>query len=689
MSLNAKYEADFNSFYDAVNAANAGLDAWEKSGERVEAQMNDVAGSLSGIQANDAINAATFNMNELAKSAGDVPKKVEDIADESATLPPIFSQIGKTAAAMFTISAITSFAKEMIALGSEVKTLALSLDMTYDEVQKLQGIAQGTSTPINALAKGIQTLQERLGDDNSGAVAALDKLGISLDEFTGANEYDKLIMLSDGFKQIGSQEEFAKTAADLFGGSWRTMAPALKSDIKEIGDNTLTWSNETVENLGTAEAAWNSFANVVKYAGGTLVGALADFFSTNPEWDKQTTKIPVDAVKVADAFDQVARAGDGVKLSQEELNAILKKSNDDLAESIAKNTELAEAQAELDSAGAGWKGTLALMNQETVTAIKGYLDAGVSQKALATVYGLTATQVKAVASAMKEENDELEKQEKLARVVGDMWRETYQIQAEQIGTSTDIAVAEIDRWAQTAIDRAKEAGIATAEFYDALAALTHERMNNVLIDWNAIADNSQEAYARNLAQVADKAEATFQYMIGHSESFSVATLQHFGEVAQAARDAANNWRESWTEAADGATAAVEKSVERVTAVMSEAFGGNKNAPGSVGINTEGISFGSVSPEAALKAYTARFGTGSAAGMIGGGPPPDFLSWAMSMGLAGRAPTFPPTGGAGVTNNINLNGLLGTDDPQTRSLIKDLVGEAFAESMRGQRLLSSA
>ena len=113
-------------------------------------------------------------------------------------------------------------------------------------------------------------------------------------------------------------------------------------------------------------------------------------------------------------------------------------------------------------------------------------------------------------------------------------------------------------------------------------------------------------------------------------------------------------------------------------------------PGGVGsgvitpggtINTGGISFpaGGVTLEQAFQNYSARFGGNAPLGMIGGGPAPDFLSWALKMGYAQQ----------GVTNNINLNGVLGTDDPQTRDLVKRLVGDAFADTMRNQRLLSSA
>ena len=97
-------------------------------------------------------------------------------------------------------------------------------------------------------------------------------------------------------------------------------------------------------------------------------------------------------------------------------------------------------------------------------------------------------------------------------------------------------------------------------------------------------------------------------------------------------------------------------------------------------------------ESALKNYTARYGTSSAAGLMGGGTMlPDFITWAKSMGLAtSGAPSFPSGGNVGgVNQTINMNGLLGTNDPATRDLIKTMVGDAMAESLRGQRLLSSA
>jgi len=47
------------------------------------------------------------------------------------------------------------------------------------------------------------------------------------------------------------------------------------------------------------------------------------------------------------------------------------------------------------------------------------------------------------------------------------------------------------------------------------------------------------------------------------------------------------------------------------------------------------------------------------------------------------------GAGGTVVNISMTGMLGANDPQTRQAITQVVGDALAQSMRGQRLLSSA
>jgi hypothetical protein len=77
-------------------------------------------------------------------------------------------------------------------------------------------------------------------------------------------------------------------------------------------------------------------------------------------------------------------------------------------------------------------------------------------------------------------------------------------------------------------------------------------------------------------------------------------------------------------------------------------GMDQKAPGaSVPIDIGEINYGTMGFAKVFEEYTKKAGAGGGAlgGFIGGGPPKDFLTWALSMGLATRGPT--------VTNTFNI------------------------------------
>ena len=154
-------------------------------------------------------------------------------------------------------------------------------------------------------------------------------------------------------------------------------------------------------------------------AGGWKIGRLvADFFDLDQKIGGAAAKLlgwgdvagqqagaKADAIQRAFELTgrRVTTVGEALSITTEWLTAHNKKAKD--AEKV--NTELAAAMVELNSAGIGWQGTLDTINGTVVEAVKFYLEAGVSQGALATAYGLTDVQVKAVVSSMKSESDAL------------------------------------------------------------------------------------------------------------------------------------------------------------------------------------------------------------------------------------------------------------------------------------------
>jgi hypothetical protein len=123
--------------------------------------------------------------------------------------------------------------------------------------------------------------------------------------------------------------------------------------------------------------------------------------------------------------------------------------------------------AELDSAGGHWSETLEGINGQVVEAVKFYLEAGVAQGTLATAYGLTATQVKAISSALADQLAAAKILDDFHKVASDRQKE---IQAAMLKATNDQVVADFELQQQKkASDAAFLAGaLADAQAQDAV-----------------------------------------------------------------------------------------------------------------------------------------------------------------------------------------------------------------------------
>jgi hypothetical protein len=224
--------------------------------------------------------------------------------------------------------------------------------------------------------------------------------------------------------------------------------------IEEIG----TAAGKGVTGLGLLGAAGLVVATAVE--AWNIGRAIAGFFDLDT-WISNTT---ASLFGWGDAAAQVAGAQqDSINLAFErtgvyattaaqalELNTKWVNEHNKSAKEAAKaGAEWNRAMVELNSAGDTWRGTLEAMSRDDVEAIKYYLQAGVSQGALATAYDYTATQIKAVASALAAEKKAHEDTARVAKQMAEdkiaaqrlydaELKDSYQ---KQIGLMADFAKA--------------------------------------------------------------------------------------------------------------------------------------------------------------------------------------------------------------------------------------------------------
>ena len=302
-------------------------------------------------------------------------------------------------------------------------------------VQASAGIAKMERAAADA-APRVNTLHQSLGQFDS----VLNALGVHIGPEVRA------------LGELGEASGKSATQMGLIGTAGLVAAAALGGWkigrlVADFFDLDRGIGNATARLLGYGDVAGQvagakqDVMNLAIKRGADAAISYGDALKYNADWFvKHQAAAKDDAAAVKDAADVEAAAA--------------KKAAAELA-------KWQDAMVELDSAGEGWQGTLEGMDGAVVEAIKGYLEAGVSQGALATAYNLTATQVKAVASELTAETAEATKSAEAAKQAADAAAHWADIMAElnSAGATWQDTLDEIDGTVIEAIKGYLAAGV--------------------------------------------------------------------------------------------------------------------------------------------------------------------------------------------------------------------------------------
>ncbi len=179
----------------------------------------------------------------------------------------------------------------------------------------------------------------------------------------------------------------------------------------------------------TAGAAMGAFAGGVGAVPGAIIGAGVGAFlphtgTVDPGESEALKAVKEAAEKSAEAtalmrqrmieardasralvppLKETAAAHDTAGASAGKHAGLTQKSKEELSKEKAEAEKLADSLKELASVSGHYQATIDTLDGSVVEAIRYYTDAGIAQADLARIYGLTASQVKAVVSAYQEE----------------------------------------------------------------------------------------------------------------------------------------------------------------------------------------------------------------------------------------------------------------------------------------------
>lgn len=623
MDLTARFGADFADFHEGVASATAALVDFEKGSNRVQSTLDRMTDSFSGravIQQADVMTKAIDDLGGAAKltdaelarvssTVGEavakmdrlgmsVPDRMRELAAETkgagqqvGFLNTAMGQMASMIAGAFTVQSILNFAAATADAAQEIKKTAIQTGLLADEVQQFQYIASQSGVNFDSFVSGLQTLEQNLGSGDKGVIKGLQDLGINIEAFKQLSAADQVYAVSDALKGFTSQTDYAAAAAAVFGKNWKEVTPMLLSDMKQLGAEAPRMSEAAIAGLTRLGDEWSKLKTIAMASAGNIVGAITTVTDSVDKWMDHMTTLPdvwnyvmgnagsIDAAKNAriaafealhppivavaaaasqagDAFATMGTKGDDLaKKMRDAFDARHAQAIKDQAEAAKKAAaemdDWSKTFAEVDAAGTNWRTTLADIDHQLVEHIQLKLEAGVASEKLAKAYGLTDQQLKAIATDLKLTNETLAEGKRLAT-------DLEALKAQNEGSDLEARIAAIDRWAAHEKQTLEENATWTIDLQNQIDAIRHEKIVKATVDFDALAKASQSG----LRDTATTAQATYEFMLAHSEKYASEAIIHQQDVAQAASIAADQWEQSFTAAGEAVSQAGEAAAAR-------------------------------------------------------------------------------------------------------------------------------
>lgn len=527
-----------------IDVTTAGMTklATSLSGERLSQQAHNIVGAISQIGG-----VSKLTDSEATRLLGTLDRAIDKAQHMGTTVPAGWRLTAEALRKTDETAVVTAAQMEQLGIrvegtGNRVGSFRAGLS-EVDRTLAAVGIQIGPQvSALGELANAYGRTASQLGlvaTAGLGVAAAMGgwQIGRWIADIAGLDDsIANLTARLMGYGDLAAEEAAAKT---------ETLARASQMagrEITSVAEAARILQQETDKTVATH----TDFITILSQAQHELRGLT----------DADLVQIEA-AGKVGGSHEQLALkfgvSTTAIALAKEKIQE--KSQADAAAAAAAKKHQ--DALEELRSAGDGWRGTLEQIDPVLVNQIAKYLEAGVSQQALATAYSLTDTQVKAVKRSLEEQHTVLDalvrKQQEWATAqvqasqeAGRLWDEYHALRIAQGGTTVDTQIAQIDRWKSETIRKLQEAQQYNEETATAIEAVWQAKLDAVSIDWQTVGQTSH----RSLEQQAQKAEATFQYILAHADQFTTEQIADAERERDAKRAAVDNWGSAYTSTYD-------------------------------------------------------------------------------------------------------------------------------------------
>lgn len=169
----------------------------------------------------------------IAADTSDLRRNVEQISGTVGKLEGVAMKAGKMLAGAFTIAAIGKAVKDTLDYADALTNLSARTGISTTGLQKLNLAFEQSGVALETVTRASSELATRLVKGDKSAVAALEKMGLSVEALKRMKPEDQFLAAADAVGQIQNKGEQLYASKTLFGKSGVEMLSGLTGHLKE------------------------------------------------------------------------------------------------------------------------------------------------------------------------------------------------------------------------------------------------------------------------------------------------------------------------------------------------------------------------------------------------------------------------------------------------------------------------
>jgi hypothetical protein len=268
VAVSATFIADYTSFNSAVEKAVLKLKDFQSGAAGVEKALSRVGDSFSGRKVLQEATLAVKAVTDLGGTAKltsaeqarlnttvteaiakykalglQAPADMQRIAKETKQTESVMDAIkaklgglGPVIASAFSVAAVVAAGKKVIDYANNLENLSARTQISTTGLQKLEAAFRGTDVTLDTVAQNVDKLSKNLVGGDKGAVAAMQKLGLNVQQLKTLAPDRLFLSVADAVGNIQNPTERAFAAMTIFGKGGVELLQGLTGHLRETAD---------------------------------------------------------------------------------------------------------------------------------------------------------------------------------------------------------------------------------------------------------------------------------------------------------------------------------------------------------------------------------------------------------------------------------------------------------------------